>query len=255
MSDSKQTLLEVLGPKKSFGAGFLSAVVVFFVIGFFVLLSGGNFLSFSNEKDVVTFGDNTEQVTNENGSDSGSAEIALKPVTSNDHVRGDLNTASAVIVEFSDYDCPFCARFHETMQQVRSKYPDSVAWVYRHFPLDSLHPEARTKAEASECVAELGGNEAFWKFTDIMFDKSRSVKAAQLNDIAGEVGVSVADFKTCMSENRYKDKVQSQYQDAVASGGRGTPHSIVVTKDGQQIPVSGALPFEQIKSILDPLVK
>jgi protein-disulfide isomerase len=91
----------------------------------------------------------------------------LKPVTAADHIRGDIN-APVKIVEFSDIDCPFCKRFHSTMQEVMKTYGDSgkVAWVYRHFPLTQLHPDAANKAEASECVAELGGNDKFWAFVD-----------------------------------------------------------------------------------------
>jgi len=91
----------------------------------------------------------------------------VNPVTEDDHIKGDLN-APIKIIEYSDFDCPFCSRFHETMDQVVSQN-DDVAWVYRHFPLDQLHPNARTVAQISECVANLGGNEAFWTFTDGYF--------------------------------------------------------------------------------------
>lgn len=90
------------------------------------------------------------------------------PVTEKDHIRGSLD-AKVIIVEFSDYDCPFCKRFHNTMIEVFESYDESeVAWVYRHFPLDQLHPEARTKAVASECIASLEGNDAFWAFSDLL---------------------------------------------------------------------------------------
>jgi protein-disulfide isomerase len=90
----------------------------------------------------------------------------LAPVTEADHIKGNLD-AEVIVVEFSDFDCPFCTRFHATMNAIVAKYPpNEVAWVYRHFPLESLHPNAKAVSVASECVAKLGGNEAFWKFTD-----------------------------------------------------------------------------------------
>lgn len=92
---------------------------------------------------------------------------AVTPVTDADWVKGDRN-APIKIVEYSDFDCPFCGRFHESMDIV-VRGNDDVAWVYRHFPLDRLHPEARYVAEAAECVGELGGEEAFWLFTDGYF--------------------------------------------------------------------------------------
>lgn len=82
-----------------------------------------------------------------------------------DHVRGNRN-AQVLLIEYSDFQCPFCQRFHPTALQVLEEYGDDVAWVYRHFPLDQLHPQARSAALASECVTEIGGDEAFWEFTD-----------------------------------------------------------------------------------------
>ena len=100
---------------------------------------------------------------------SGSA-INVKPVTSADHILGNPQ-APVKVIEFSDLECPFCKRFHPTMKQIIEEYgKDSrVAWVYRHFPLDSLHSRARKEAEASECAAELGGNEKFWAYIDPLF--------------------------------------------------------------------------------------
>jgi len=91
----------------------------------------------------------------------------LPKLTSSDHVRGDRN-ADVLLIEYSDFQCPFCQRFHPTAQQALDENKE-VALVYRHFPLDQLHPLARPAALASECVAEIGGDEAFWKFADEVF--------------------------------------------------------------------------------------
>lgn len=85
-------------------------------------------------------------------------------VTADDHILGSI-TAPVRIIEYSDLDCPFCKQIHPELHAVVDNNPN-VAWVYRHHPLDSLHPQAREKAEASECVAELKGNDAFWGFID-----------------------------------------------------------------------------------------
>ena len=91
--------------------------------------------------------------------------IAVPPVTDTDHVRGDAG-AKVTIIEYSDFDCPYCSRFHTTMNQVVQQYSGQVRWVYRHFPLDNLHPDARAKAVASECAGEQG---KFWEFADAAF--------------------------------------------------------------------------------------
>lgn len=91
----------------------------------------------------------------------------VKPVTAKDHIQGDAK-APVKIVEYSDLDCPYCKQFHVTMNLVMEEYgkQGKVAWVFRHFPLEQLHPDAPRKAQASECVAELGGQQAFWTFVD-----------------------------------------------------------------------------------------
>ena len=89
---------------------------------------------------------------------------AVSPVTEADHIKGSID-APIKVVEYSDFDCPFCTRFHDSMNEIVATN-DDVAWVYRHFPLDQLHPNARGIAVASECIAREGGDEAFWKFAD-----------------------------------------------------------------------------------------
>lgn len=94
---------------------------------------------------------------------------AVLPVTADDHIIGSLDNPIK-IVEYSDFDCPFCTRMHETLVEIVAENSD-VSWVYRHFPLDSLHPNARTIANISECVAQEGGNDAFWTFADGYFTR------------------------------------------------------------------------------------
>jgi protein-disulfide isomerase len=93
---------------------------------------------------------------------------AIRPVTSADHAIGSPN-ATLTIVEYSDLRCPFCSRFQSTLNDIVKSRGD-IRWVYRHFPLDQLHPDARALAVASECVASLGGNDKFWQFIDRVFE-------------------------------------------------------------------------------------
>ena len=94
-----------------------------------------------------------------------SKKIKLKPVDSNDWIRGNSN-ARITVIEYSDLDCPFCKQFHKSVMNLVKDYPKDVRWIFRHMPIDRLHPDARRKAEASECIGEIGGVDTFWKYID-----------------------------------------------------------------------------------------
>ena len=177
------------------------------------------------------------------------------PVTGEDHIRGDIN-APVKIVEYSDTECPFCKRFHGTMQEVFAEYGKSgkVAWVYRHFPLDSLHSKARKEAEATECAAELGGNDKFWSYLDRLMEitpANNGLDPAELPKIAAYVGLDTAKFNECLSSGKYAQKIEEHVQNATVTGGNGTPWSIVVGKNGKKYPLSGAQPISAIKQLID----
>ena len=170
----------------------------------------------------------------------------MAEVTSADHIRGNMK-ASVVVVEFSDLECPFCKAFHPTMQTIIKEYEGEVAWVYRHFPIDSRHPKARKEAEATECAAELGGNDGFWKYVDRLFELTPSnngLDLALLPQIAEDVGLDKAKFETCLASGKYADKIQKHLDDAIASGAGGTPYSVVITRKKERYAVPAALPME-----------
>ncbi len=179
----------------------------------------------------------------------------MKPVTAEDHIRGDIN-APVKIVEYSDTECPFCKRFHTTMKEVMDEYGKDrkVAWVYRHFPLDQLHSKARKEAEATECAAELGGNDKFWAYLDRLMEvtpANNGLDPTELPKIAEYVGLDKNKFNECLASGKYAQKIEEHVQNAVATGGNGTPWSIVVSKKGKKYPLSGAQPYTSVKQLID----
>ena len=184
----------------------------------------------------------------------------VAPVTGADHVRGDRD-ALVTIVEYSDFECPFCKRFHETMNQIMDEYGDSgkVAWAYRHFPIDSLHPvKARREAVASECAAEIGGEEAFWNYADRFLELTPSNNRTEIDtvlpQIAKELGLDVSAFNECLDSGRHDQKINNDIANAQETGGRGTPWSILITKDGEKFPLNGAQPIEAVRQIIESVV-
>lgn len=179
-------------------------------------------------------------------------------VSASDHIRGALN-APVTLVEFSDPECPFCKQFQNTLTQIVGEYGGKVAWVYRNFPLDSLHPKAPHEAEAIECANALGGNDVFWKYLDRLFavtPSNNGLDPAELPQIAEFVGLNRSQFEACLSSGKYAEKVASQAEDARKSGGTGTPYTIILGKDGKAVDViSGAEPYYMVKIAVEKALR
>lgn len=194
---------------------------------------------------------------NTNSQVAAEVKTILNPVTANDHILGDIKTAKVTIVEFSDLECPFCKTFHSTLQSAYAKYPGQIAWVYRHFPLDSIHPKTRMEARASECAAAIGGNDAFWKYVDLIFATTPSnnkMDPALLPTFAAKIGLDKDFFASCLASTKLDQTVENQYQDGLRAGVQGTPHTIVILPDGTQIPIKGA-DSVGLNKLLDTVLK
>lgn len=185
------------------------------------------------------------------GNSNSNAAANVRPVDLEiDHIFGNPN-AKVKIVEYSDFECPFCSRLHPTLESVVEDFGGEVAWVYRHFPLTSIHPRATGAAIASECVAELAGNDAFWQFGTEVFKNQRGLNEALYIREAQNLGIEAADFEACLGSGKYEIKVANDAQNAVQSGGRGTPFTVVINENGDVFPFSGALPYENVRSIVE----
>ncbi len=178
----------------------------------------------------------------------------IRAVSGDDHVRGAAN-AKITVIEYSDFECPFCKRFHPTMQQLLSEYPDDVRWVYRHMPLEQLHSQANIEAEASECASEQG---RFWEFADTIYEVTTSNDGLDLDQLpayAQQAGVTnIPQFTSCVESGKYVDKVVADIADAQAAGVRGTPYSVVIGPNGEKLPINGAQPYATVKATIDQLL-
>ncbi len=179
-----------------------------------------------------------------------------RAVSSDDHLIGNPN-AKVIIVEYSDFECPFCKIFHETMNRVVNTYED-VAWVYRHYPIAQLHKKAFQEAEASECAWEQGGNDAFWAYANRIFEITPSndgLNESDLPKIAEDVGLNVEEFTTCLASGKFASKVEADMADGNQAEINGTPSSFIFV-DGELVDtIGGALPYEMVKQKLDAALK
>ena len=248
-------MLDKLPPRLAFWAGVVVTAGTIFAIGFIVLIvmmfkgvefpsSGSTTSKTSNSNTVAAVTDvNTD--TNDGTTAAAAGKVDLASLR---NIQGE---GDYTIVEYSDIDCPFCKRFHPTMQQVLENYDGKVRWAYKHLPLTSLHPNAMQKALASECAADQG---KFWEYLDTLI-ANEVTDAEETNSVADEVGLDRTKFDDCLTNQQFKDRVTADSNEAQTLGGRGTPFSVILDKDGNVVDaVEGALPYDSVAQALDAIL-
>ena len=151
--------------------------------------------------------------------------------------------AAVTIIEFSDFQCPYCSRAIPVINEVLERYPDDVRFVYRHLPLDRIHARARPAAEASLCADEQG---KFWPFHDQVFANAKTLSDEDLKRFAGEAELDVAAWEQCLAEGRFKQKVQQDMDAALGAGITSTPTFLV-----NGLLVGGAKSVDRFVTIID----
>lgn len=182
----------------------------------------------------------------------------VQKVSSDDHIRGDRD-AKISLIEFSDFECPFCKRFHPTAQAIVDAYDGDVNWVYRHFPLDFHDPLATREAIASECAAEQGGDEKFWAMADLIYSRTtsngRGLDANSLPEFAVEIGLDKEAFEICLESGKYDEHIAQDIADGSNAGVTGTPGNIILNNEtGEAVLIEGAQPFEAFKPVIDQML-
>ena len=156
--------------------------------------------------------------------------------------------APIVMVEFSDFQCPYCARFHDqTLQPLLNAYPDKMRFVYRHLPLTSIHSEAFRAAEASMCAYEQG---SFWPYHDAIYKNQTKLSADLYPQIAADLELDIESFGSCLENDDYKDLVQSDVDFAVNLGVRSTPTFFI-----NGLPFVGAQPLDAFRQVIDSALR
>jgi protein-disulfide isomerase len=164
-------------------------------------------------------------------------------IESHDPVFGP-DDAPIIIIEFSDFECPFCQRhFAQVYPQLLAEYPGQIRFVYKDFPLVSIHPAARGAAMAAQCAFE---QDAFWEFHDLLFSGRLELTRSSYETYADELGLDAPAFATCLDEERYADVVDEDTQFAQTFGISSTPTFLV-----NGIVIVGAQPFEAFAQVID----
>lgn len=151
--------------------------------------------------------------------------------------------APITIVEFSDFQCPFCKRVLPVLTQVLEQYPGKIKLAFRDFPLSNIHPNAQKAAEAAHCAGDQG---KYWEYHDLLFDKQESLPSADFAEYAQGLGLNREAFKSCLESAKYQTKVERNHADGLKAGISGTPAFFI---NGR--PLNGAQPLETFKAVID----
>ena len=138
-------------------------------------------------------------------------------VLPSDHMRGNPD-AEFTVIEYSDYQCPFSASFHASMRTLLTE--TDVRWIYRHFPLDEIHPLAAQAAEAAECAGEQG---RFWEYSDALFERQSEMSDELFSEIAQMLELRPSEFQRCLSSRKFRPVVSAHRQDGTEKAMNGTP--------------------------------
>ena len=190
--------------------------------------------------------DNPTDTTNNQNSN---IKISLD---SSDPILGDSNAPISVI-EYSDFECPFCERAYSntiaSLKESDAFQNGEINLIYRHFPLNNIHPKAQKAAEASVCAQK---QSKFWEYHDTLFENQNALAVDDLKSYASDLGLNQAKFDSCLDNGEAKDKVDKDLISATASGGTGTPYFIILNKETEKTTsISGAVPYSQIESAIE----
>ncbi len=226
-------------------------------------LRQGDFLSQQIELGIQSYIKKQEEAqtaarAEEERQTSEKAKKVRRVSASRDHIYGNPN-APVSLIEYSDFECPFCKRFHSTAKEVVDAYGGKVNWVYRHFPLGMHNPGAQKEAEASECVHQLGGNDAFWKYANAIYTRTQSngkgFPLTQLVPLGKEIGLDEKQLTECIESGKYAGRVQEDLDEGIKIGVTGTPANFLLRNDTGEVVVKiGALPVDSFKPDIDKLL-
>ena len=155
--------------------------------------------------------------------------------------------APVTVVEFSDFECPYCLAMFSTLRTLREEYGKKIRLVFRQFPLNSIHPRAQKAAEASLCAADQG---KFWEMHDSMFENQGDLEVSDLESRAEVLGLDVTRFQSCLSDAQHADRIKEDVAAGTAAGVTGTPAIFV---NGR--PLLGTVPYQQITGFVDEELK
>ncbi len=226
-------------PKTMFFSGFIAGIAIFAVITSLYLAN-----LTMNDKGMPAQAEEKVEAAVDDIAENNSPELnieAILTISDSDHILGSKD-AEVVLIEYSDFQCPYCGRHAPNLKKLYEELGDDIAIVFRHFPL-SFHANALSAAVASECAAEQG---KFWEYHDALFANQSDLGKDLYEKIATDLGLNISDFNECLDSGKYENEIKAEMEGGSSAGVTGTPGTFV---NGNL--VKGAVPYETLKSIVE----
>ena len=210
----------------------------------FVLGLGAGYLIWSPKSSGQSGTAGQPQAAVQPGAQETPRQVTRYDVPTDDDPSIGPASAPITIIEFSDYQCPYCTKWQEeVLPLIQKAYPDQVRLVYRDFPLTGIHPEAFPAAEAANCAGE---QDAYWAYHDKLFGEQYGLGAEAYQKYATDLGLDLKKFNDCISSQRYQGEINGDLNFATSLGVRSTPTFFI-----NGIALVGAQPFEVFKELID----
>ncbi len=180
--------------------------------------------------------------------DSGDKLDLVAEVTEDDFVRGE-KSAPVTLIEYADFSCHFCADFQLTLKKLVDESAGKIKWVYRHLPIFNIEA-----AVASTCVGRLGGDDAFWQYADTLFTNRDKFGTSYYKKLAIDLNIKESEYDECVNNPETERVIKADFtQKRTLLGFNGTPHMVLIDKNGKKFSITGALQYEELKSVIDSL--
>lgn len=222
---------------------------------------------------IVTNGYVTQTIANKNQPQAPNGQPAPsvakgsifkgKSIDSNDYIEGSADN-KIVVIEYSDTECPFCIMLSPTMEQLRAEYKDKITFVYRHFPLTTIHKNAMDESKAITCAGKLGGSGKYYEYVDTLFKRKVSLQsqtnpspamtASDRTNIASSIGLNIANFNSCMSDKNTEEIVTAEMKDGTIAGVKGTPATFILKKTRKGYEVSSMVDGARDKAFFNAAI-
>lgn len=244
MSDENMTekVVYKTPPKMAFIMGILAGITIASIVGIIMMYSyvDNELSSGTTDTSKAAGVEDTVDPTPTPTTAPTTAKVDIE-VRSDDYIQGDEN-ATVTLVEWSDFECSYCASLAPTLEKVLADYDGQVRLIYRHFPL-SFHTSAQKAAEAAECA---GDQDKFWEMHDVMFNNQSALSVDSLKGYATELGLNSTTFNDCLDNGTHEQKVLDDFTEGTKVGVQGTPATFI-----NGVMVSGAQPYGSFATAID----